>query len=155
MRSGAVGLVVLLMMACTDGAAPGGTRACIDDNPPGSPFDIGDVTVGSPPPGSPAPEPPSADTIAADCVMNGGTGCDAEAFISKDAASCIATLQGFEAGLEPWQIALTFHHGYKRVVWNVTNKLVDQGGGAYMGQVLTIDATDDNVLGKAMYGATP
>lgn len=155
MRSGAAGLVVLLMMACTDGAAPDGTRACINDNPPGSPFDIGDVVVGSPPPGVPAPDPPSADTIAADCVMYGGTGCDAHAFISKDAASCIATLEGFEAGLERWQIALTFHNGYKRVVWNVLNKLVDQGAGAYMGQALTIDATDGGVLGRASYIATP
>jgi hypothetical protein len=156
MRAGVSGLVVSMLIGC--GGAAGekhGARACIADNPPGSPFDVGDVVVGAPPPGSPAPDPPSAETIADMCAMYGGTGCYAGAFISKAAASCIATLNEFEAGLEPWRIALTYHDGHKRVVWNVTNKLVEQPGGAFSGQVLTIDGTAGNVLGRSSYGATP
>jgi hypothetical protein len=62
-----------------------GALACIDGNPPGDPFDVGDVVVPDQAPGStgPAPEPPSAATIASDCVASGGTGCDASRFISK------------------------------------------------------------------------
>jgi hypothetical protein len=134
-----------------------GALACIDGNPPGDPFDVGDVVVPDQAPGStgPAPEPPSAATIASDCVASGGTGCDPSRFISKEAASCLAELNGFEAGLEPWSIALVYHHRHDRVVWNVTNVVDDGGAEGYAGGLLTLDATDGAVLAGSGYTATP
>jgi hypothetical protein len=145
--------------AVDDGTPVGDDRAlrCIADNPPADPFDVGDVVVPSPAPGSvgPAPVPPSADTIAAECVASGGTGCDPSRFISKAAASCLAESSGFEAGLEPWSLALVYHHGHDRVVWNVMSVVNDGGREGYSGGVLTLDATDGDVLGRNAYTATP
>lgn len=134
-----------------------GTGSCIDGNPPGDPFDVGDVVVPDRAPGStgPALEPPTAATIASECVASGGTGCEASRFISKEAASCLAELNDFEAGLERWSVALVYHHGHNRVVWNVMNVTNDEGAEGYSGGSLTLDATDGAVLGRGAYTATP
>lgn len=134
-----------------------GTGACIDGNPPGDPFDVGDVVVPDRAPGStgPALEPPTAAAIASECVASGGTGCEASRFISKEAASCLAELNEFEPGLEPWSVALVYHHGHDRVVWNVVNVTNDESAEGYSGGSLTLDATDGAVLGRSTYTATP
>lgn len=103
----------------------------------------------------PAPEPPTAASIAAVCVESGGTGCDASRFISKNAASCIAERSGFEAGLEPWSVALVYHHGHERVVWNVMNVTNDAGAEGFSGAALALDATDGVVLRRSAYDVTP
>lgn len=134
-----------------------GTLSCIDGNPPGDPFDVGEVVVPDRAPGStgPAPEPPNAAAIASECVAGGGTGCDASRFISKAAASCLAELNEFEAGLEPWSIALLYHQGHDRVVWNVMNVVTNGGAEGYSGGVLVLDATDGAVLARNAYTVTP
>jgi hypothetical protein len=154
MRLVALGLVAVLF-SCAE--AENDPPSCIADHPPGKPFDVGDVQVASPPPGSnlPDPAPPGVADIAGECAQSGGTGCDAGAFISKAAASCIATQNDFAPGLEPWQVALTYHHGHDRVVWIVTNKAGEDGSGGYWGQTLTIDATEGEVLDVGAYRATP
>ena len=156
MRSAAASLVVLLL-CCAQTEESDAARACIADYPSAQPFDVGDVEVASPPPGSslPEPAPPSAADIASECARSGGTGCDAAAFISRDAASCIATSSGFGPGLERWRIALAYGHGQERVVWNVMNKTADDGVNGYVGQVLAIDATDGGLYDLIPYRATP
>lgn len=130
---------------------------CISENPPKAPFDVGDVPAVSPAPGSglPTPEPINAATIGAECLRRGGSGCDPASFISKAAALCIATEYGFEAGIAPWRVALTYHSGHQRVVWNVTNTLSGQGSGGFAGEILTVDATEGKVLRSSGYVATP
>lgn len=150
--------LVFALLGCAAEADADGTLAeCVADNLPANPFDVGDVVVALPAPGSarPAPQPPTAATIASECVASGGTGCEASRFISKEAASCLAELNDFEAGLEPWSIALVYHHGHQRVVWNVTNVVNDGGREGYSGGVLTLDATDGGVLARSAYSATP
>ncbi|HEU4580263.1 MAG TPA: hypothetical protein VFS67_18535 [Polyangiaceae bacterium] len=156
MRSVAMCLA-LVLLSCESARELDDTEACIADHPPGVPFDVGDVVVASPPPGSnlPEPAPPSAADIAQECALSGGAGCDPEAFISKAAASCIATLHEFSPGVEPWQIALTYHHGHERVVWNVMNQTAADGSDGYGGEVLTIDATEGEVLETSAYRAVP
>lgn len=157
MLAGRRTLIVLVLVGCAAEADGDGGSDCISDYPPESPFDVGDVTVASPAPGSAAPEPeaPTAATIAAECVMNDGAGCDASRFISRAAASCLAELNEFEAGLEPWRVALLYHPGHERVVWNVMNRLNDRGAEGYSGRSLTLDATDGHLLGRSGYSATP
>jgi hypothetical protein len=157
-------LIASALLGCAaeadGGAAPSesdGAPECIADNPPAEPFAVGDVIVPDRAPGSPGPaaEPPTAATIASECVASGGTGCDAAHFISREAASCLAELNDFEGGLEPWSIALGYHRGHGRVVWNVMNVLNDRGSEGYSGGVLTLDATDGDVLAHVAYRATP
>jgi hypothetical protein len=148
-------------VAGSDGTVAGGdgTLACIEGNPPGDPFDVGDVAVAEPAPVSgpigPAPQPPSAATIASECVASGGTGCDASRFISKEAAFCLAELNAFEAGLEPWSVALVYHHRHNRVVWNVRNVTDERGAEGHSGGVLTLDATNGAVLERSAYVLLP
>lgn len=157
MRLNWLALGALLLVGCAGDVETAGIGSCISENPPDDPFDVGDVVIASPPPGSggPVPMPPSAASIAAECQAEAGTGCDVSSFISKGAASCIATLNQFEVGLEPWKLALVYHHRFSRVVWNVTSTLRDNGADGYSGAVLTLDATDGAVLGQSSYSATP
>jgi hypothetical protein len=153
-------LALVFVAACsgTDEArSVDDVQRCVEDNPASQPFDVGDVIVASPPPGSSAPPPsaPTAESIGAECEMSGGSGCSAGAFISKDAASCIALASDFEVGLEPWSVALTYHYRFARVVWNVMSKLDDRGPGGYSGGILTLDATTGAVLDRGGYDATP
>jgi hypothetical protein len=149
--------MMLVLVGCAAEADGNDGRDCISDHPSESPFDVGDVDVASPAPGSAAPEPEAATavTIAAECVLNDGTGCDASRFISRDAASCLAELNEFEAGLEPWRVALVYHHRHGRVVWNVMNRLNDRGAEGYSGGAMTLDATDGHVLARSAYEVTP
>jgi hypothetical protein len=156
-------IAVLLFVACGGAEKtlePGerdATQHCIETSPPGDPFDVGDVEIAAPPPGSTAPSqnPPTAESIAAVCQAEGGSGCNPERFISKEAASCVALSNDFELGLEPWKVALVYHHGYEQVVWNVMSKLQDRGSEGYSGGILTLGATDGVVLNRGGYEATP
>lgn len=131
MRPGRSTLVTLLLVGCAADAEGDGGRDCISDHPPDSPFDVGDVDVASPAPGSGGLEPEA-----------------------PTAASCLAQLNGFKAGLEAWRVALVYHHGHDRVVWNVMNRLNDRGAEGYSGGALTLDATDGHVLGHTAYEVT-
>jgi len=131
-------------------------QQCISEHPAAEPFDVGDVTVASPAPmsGAVAPAPPTVETFAEECRSEGGTGCDAS-FISREAARCIAERLAFEPGLDAWDIAITYHHSYHRVVWGVENLLEDRGDDGYSGKSLTIDAALGTLLGSTSWQATP
>jgi hypothetical protein len=134
------------------------TSRCISDHPASEPFDVGDVTVASPAPmsGQSVPEvaAPTVESFAAECQAENGTGCD-EAFISKEAARCIAQQDRLEPGLEPWTLAMTYHHSYQRIVWGVENLLEDHGNDGYSGRSVTLDAVSGKVLGRTGWSATP
>jgi hypothetical protein len=149
---------------------------CISTHPASEPFDVGDVTVASAAsagaaPASPAPAdaapaspaqmsdavapaPPTVDTFVAECRADGGNDCD-ESFISREAARCIAESLAFEPGLDAWNIAMTYHHSYHRVVWGVENLLEDLGDDGYSGKSLTLDAARGALLGRTTWRATP
>ena len=151
---------VALLIACS-GSAPkqddtaGTTRefvsaetsACIDQHPPGEPFDLGDVSAEMSGGGA-----PSVESLAAECRAGNGTGCDGE-LISLEAARCIAQNERFEPGLDPWTLGLTYHHSYHRLVWGIENLLVDNGAADYSGQSLTVDALTGRVLGRTGWSA--
>ena len=70
---------------------------------------------------------------------------DPAAFITRDAALCIAELAELEDGLEGHQAWLVFNHDELRPCWAVQNVLIDEqfeGGG----EVLLIDAISGEVL---------
>ena len=135
---------------------PPEAQLCISEHPASEPFDVGNVTVASAAPmsGAVAPAPPTVDTFAAECQSAGGTGCD-QSFISKEAARCIAESLAFEPGLGDWEIAMTYHHSYHRVVWGVENLLEDRGADGYSGKSLTLDAALGTLLGRTSWQATP
>jgi hypothetical protein len=122
------------------------TSACISGNPAPEPFDVGQVSAGDAPAG--------LDTVVAACRSTGGTGCE-EAFISKEAARCIAESERFAPGLDAWSIGLDYQVSYHRVVWGVENLLVNRGAGDYSGQSITLDAVTGRVLGHTNWSATP
>jgi hypothetical protein len=72
--------------------------------------------------GAVAPAPPTVDTFAEQCRAEGRQRLRRE-FISKAAARCIAESLAFEPGLDAWDIAMTYHHSYHRVVWGIENLL--------------------------------
>jgi len=131
-------------------------QQCISEHPASEPFDVGDVTVANAAPmsGAVAPAPPTVETFAEECRSEGGTGCD-ESFISREAARCIAERLAFEPGLDAWDIAMTYHHSYHRVVWGVENLLEDRGDDGYSGKSLTLDAALGTLLGRTSWDATP
>jgi hypothetical protein len=68
--------------------------------------------------------------------------------ISRAAAACIAREAGLEQGLRDFRIGLTYHYGYRRMVWDVSNVLYDNdssdagdlGPGNQGGESIAIDA---------------
>jgi len=55
--------------------------------------------------------------------------CDEAAFITREAALCVASAAGLANGLDGLTAALVYHYGFRRVVWNVNNRLFDRGSG--------------------------
>lgn len=117
--------------------------ACISGNPPGEPFDLGQIEDGS---------STTLEGFSAECRSSGGRGCD-EPFISLEAARCIARDSQFQAGLEQWALSLKYEVSYRRVTWGVQNVLVDDGPANYSGESLVIDAVSGRVLGRTSWRA--
>jgi hypothetical protein len=131
------------------GAAPGlvsdATTACIDGHPAGEPFDVGEAD----PSGG---AQPALETFQAQCRSAGGSGCEG-AFISKEAARCIAQNEKLETGLEPWSIGMWYEDSYRRLGWEIQNLIEDQGP-TYKGTTLTVDAVSGRVLGRSNWSTT-
>jgi len=121
------------------------TTACISDHPAGEPFDVGDADVS-------AGAHPTLDTFQGQCLSAGGSGCDG-AFISKDAARCIAQNEKLETGLEPWSIGMSYKASYRRLSWDIQNVTEDQGS-TYGGTTVTLDAVSGRVLGRSNWSTT-
>ncbi|HEU4577743.1 MAG TPA: hypothetical protein VFS67_05790 [Polyangiaceae bacterium] len=145
------------VVGCGSGSRPGEARgtgpesvsdettACIDAHPAGEPFDVGQADTSDDP-------QPTLETFQSQCRAAGGSGCDG-AFISREAARCIAQNEKLEAGLEPWAIGMWYEQSYRRVGWEIQNVLVDQGS-TYQGTTLTVDAVSGRVLGRSSWSTT-
>ena len=92
-------------------------------------------------------------SFVAQCQSAQGTNCN-EAFISKEAARCIAQSASLEPGLEPWTIALGYTASYQRLIWSVENLLVNNGAAGYSGKSLSLDAATGRVLGRTGWMAS-
>jgi hypothetical protein len=140
-------------------AGDGATNACMADNPPSEPFDVGDTqraaTPAPQPGGAPivAPAPTAAD-IAQDCRDGGGCGCDEHSFISKKAAECLARQIGLVEGVRPWSTSLGYYQNHQRVGWGVMT-VREYTSDGYWGEVLVLDATSGDELARESYRATP
>ncbi len=89
-------------------------------------------------------DPPTPESVA-DEAAGEGVDVDPGAFITRDAALCIADLEELDEGLEGLQAWLVFNHDELRPCWAVQNVLVDdtyEGGG----EALLIDAITGEVL---------
>ena len=124
--------------------------ACLEAHPEGvEADDLAAVAA----PGSSSEGPTMAD-IAATCRAAGATGCEPASWIGKDAAVCIATEAGFEQGVRPWDIIVTFDPRSDRptwVMWNTT----EMEGDASQGFLIFIDAGTGEVLTKSHWSVQP
>jgi hypothetical protein len=121
------------------------TTACISDHPASEPFDVGQADTSDSP-------NPTLEMFQSQCRSAGGSGCDA-AFISKEAARCIAQNEKLETGLEPWMIGMWYEDSYRRLGWEIQNVTEDQGS-TYKGTTLTVDAVSGRVLGRSNWTTT-
>ena len=134
-------------------------EACIAENPPTEPFDVGSTegqAQPSPVPGGTpilSPAPTAAD-IARDCRDDRGSGCNAAAFISKPAAICIARERGLELGQRPWDVSLGYYEDYRRVCWSFLN-VIETSSDGYWGDSMVLDAVTGAELGRSSYRAIP
>ena len=92
-----------------------------------------------------------------------GRSCQADAFITSDAALCVARDNGLEPSIGQLRASLVYDYAYRRVTWSVSNVTYDgargnrpdAGGGDRGGQALTIDAVDARVLTRYEWTASP
>ena len=96
----------------------------------------------------------SAADAEAECELEGGSDCAAAAYLTRDAAFCLASLEGLSEGIEDWAAGLTYHHQYGTVVWNVISTEVAEAGYS-AGETLTFHATTGERLGRSSWEATP
>jgi hypothetical protein len=96
-----------------------------------------------------------ADAVASECSSEGGGGCDAAAFITSDAARCIAEADGLAAGTSEWEIWLVYHHGHHVSLWNVSQTDWSTSDGAAGGVVVSVDATTGVVLERSSWERSP
>jgi hypothetical protein len=96
----------------------------------------------------------SAEDAAEDCADEGGEACDAEDFLTRDAAFCLASLSGLAEGVEDWEAGLTYHYQYEVVVWNVVSTSFSDPG-YYAGETVSFDANTGENLGRTGWEATP
>jgi hypothetical protein len=149
--------IVVLLIGCGAGADDGVIGACVSENSPSEPFDVGDVqglAMPAPEPGG-APivlPPPTAADIAQDCRDGGGSGCDEHDFISRDAATCIARASRLEAGIRPWSTALGYYSNHQRVAWGIMT-VREMASDGYWGEYLVLDATSGEELARSSYDA--
>ena len=84
-----------------------------------------------------------------------GRECSAERLITLGAATCIAGMAGLEPGLSGLTAGMTYHHGFRRIVWNVQNVVSRGGDGSSSGQSVSIDAVTGGLLGWFGWAAMP
>jgi len=108
-------------------------------------------------PGGPAiiGSAPTVEDIARECEESGGSGCDERAFISRDAAICLARASGVEEGERPWQVSLNYYDNHQRVGWLIMTVRGDSRDSGYWGDAVVLDATTGDELARTTYTATP
>ncbi|MCA9708378.1 MAG: hypothetical protein KDK70_21190 [Myxococcales bacterium] len=150
--------------ACDDddgddgGYASETAASCVAQNHPddGHGWESDEAPCASGPPGSPPTECPAVtpQSIAEQCEADGAA-CDADAFITRDAAVCIAEADGLEEGLGPWEVQLVYQYGeVHRPVWSVSNTTLDDPSDCRKsGHTRTIDAETGEVLQSSSWMA--
>jgi len=117
--------------------------ACVEDHSPaeGYGFETDNVDECPQPPGGGLECPPiTPETIAAECDEDGSP-CDPDAFITREAARCLAELEDFDAGLVEWRFDLIYHSGHQLPIWAVSNTtIIDEGDCREEGETLSFDA---------------
>ena len=74
-----------------------------------------------------------------------GLSCADQELLGRDAAICLATAAGLEAGEAPWTAFLEFDPTFDSIVWRVCNTEA-QGVGGASGRVVVIDAATGQEL---------
>jgi hypothetical protein len=85
--------------------APGDTPVCTSPPPPATELIC---------------EPATPESVSLECAAAGVT-CDPSAFITREAAECIARLAGMEPGIEPWIADLLYAGDLRHPVWVLEN----------------------------------
>lgn len=88
--------------------------------------------------------------VAARCVQEGGTDCDAAKFISREAAECIARAARLPAGLGPWEAGIVYNYRHRTVIWSIQSTTSRREGWP-QGRVLLIHATSGRVLERSAW----
>ncbi len=133
--------MLVLLLACEAALDP--IPQCIEDHAPeaGYGFDS-DPGYGVP-----------AEDAEASCLAAGGS-CDADLFITRDAAMCIGGLENLPEGVDDWMAGLSWHEGYAAVVWSVLSPTTQEEGYT-AGEAVVIDAMSGEVLGRISWESTP
>jgi hypothetical protein len=82
-----------------------------------------------------------------------GRDCDANKLISAAAAACIAAEAGLEQGIGDFRTGLTYHYGYRRIIWDVSNVLFDHGTGDASNRT-SVDKGGESIAVDAISGQT-
>ena len=93
------------------------------------------------PPGGGLECPPiTPESVAEECDEDGHP-CEPDAFMTREAASCIAEAEGLDEGLSEWRIELIYDYGNHAPIWLVSNTtLVDPADCREEGESMSIDA---------------
>jgi len=160
-RIGSLLVTAALVVACdkegdengggdgTDGGDGAGdaVQACIDQNLPedGHGYESDADDCAQPPPPEPPVDCPPVDpgVIQDECVADDNP-CPGT-FISRDAALCIAELEGLEEGIAEWTASLVYNYSYHRPIWAVDNTTYEDECES-RGDGLAIDAVTGEVL---------
>jgi hypothetical protein len=154
---------VALLLGCgagasaDDGADQEVAGTCVTEHPPSVPFDVGNTEGAAMPAPVPGGEPiiappPTAAEIAQHCRDGGGSGCDEHAFISRDAAECLAREAGLADGVQPWRTTLGYYENHQRVGWGIMTVREHTSDG-FWGESLVLDATTGEELALTSYSA--
>ncbi|GEM_PF-3519721 len=79
------------------------------------------------------------------CESRGGSDCDAAAYITRDAAECIAAWAGLPDGIGRWTVSVYFHIEFGVPAWDVSAMTWDDGWG-WGGEVAVLHAATGEVL---------
>lgn len=146
--------VALLVLGCqAEDESPFANEAaaaCVADNHPsdghGWQSDEATCTQGPIDP-SPSECPPATPQSVADECEAAGVSCNPDAFITRDAALCIARAEGLEEGLLPWTADLIYSERLERPAWGVTSTLEGAPHSCYENSLtMVIDAETGEVL---------
>jgi hypothetical protein len=124
--------------------------ACVADNHPddGHDWESDQGPCASGPPGSPPQEcpPPTPQSVTDECTA-AGVSCDPDAFITRDAALCVAEAEGLAEGLAAWTAELRFSARLERPIWSVANTTAGAPNSCFQeSTVMAIDAETGEVL---------
>jgi hypothetical protein len=118
---------------------------CMSENPASEPFDVGDVVPIGLSPDSPG-VPATLGDVLGYCRSARARDCDASRLISRAAAACIATLEGFDEGREPSSVGLHFYGNFERLAWSLEGQFVERRPDAWTQSHMVIDAITGDVL---------